>query len=89
MITSRSMAKPSAWRKAGSSTAGLPSPIGSPVSVSIEPMLKAISSKPGESPLWAVMPSWPSSDFTWSALMSSTKSTSPLIRAWIIGSSLL
>ena len=89
MIVSRSMAKFSANRNAASSTAGLGSPIGSPVSRSTDPVLKAISSNPGESPLWAVMPSLPSSDCTWSAEMPSAKSISPLISACTIGSSLL
>ena len=89
MICSRSTAKFSANRNSASSTAGLGSPIGSPVSMSIDPVLNAISSKPGESPLMAMMPSWPSSDCTWSAEMPSAKSISPLIRACTIGSSLL
>ena len=89
MIVSRSIAKLSANRKAASVTAGLGSPIGSPVLRSIDPVLNAISSNPGESPLWAVMPSLPCSDCTWRAEMPSAKSISPLIRACTIGSSLL
>ena len=89
MIVSRSMAKLSANRNAASFTAGFGSPIGSPVSRSTDPVLNAISSNPGESPLWAVMPSLPSSDFTWRAEIPSAKSISPLIRACTIGSSLL
>ena len=40
-------------------SAGLPSPIGLPVSVSTAPVLNAISSKYGETPFCAVMPSLP------------------------------
>ena len=81
------MLQPSAWRKAGSWTAGWPSPIGLPVSRSTAPALNAISSKPGESPLIAVMPGTPSSASTWMALMLWTKSTSPFFSAAMAGSS--
>ena len=64
----------------------MPSPIGSSVSVSTAPVLNPISLKYGEIPFCAVIPSSSSSARTCSGVMSSTKSTSPLMRAWTLGS---
>jgi hypothetical protein len=57
--------------------------------MSMAPVLNPISSKIGEMPLWAVTPgsSWSAS--TWSGVMPSAKSISPLIRACTIGSVVL